>query len=172
MDNQQVMTLFELGWLVCAVESEGCFSLRKQVGWQRPNGYKQKSHFYPMIELTTTDRAYANNYRRLLDIAGIGHYDWEVAGTEKTRPQYRTKVRGMQRMHKFMVLLIPYLVSKRNRAEVLMKFIEHRLAQSPTKPYTQVELDLFNELRNLNGYRTLQNPRDYTRDILEYIHKG
>jgi hypothetical protein len=172
MDNQQVMTQFELGWLVCAIESEGCFSLRKQARCCSKNGRYQKSSFYPMVELTTTDMSYARNYRRLLDIAEIGHYDWEVVGTDKKRPQYRTKVRGLLRMDKLMMLIMPYLVSKVDRAATLMQFIKLRLSKGKTDPYTIVEIELFNKLRNLNGYRTLQNPRDYTRDILGYKLSG
>ncbi len=63
---------------------------------------------------------------------------WTVTGHKQCAPILRK--------------LIPYLIVKREVAEMLLQFCEHRLEQK-TRPFTQVDADYINRIRTLNDQR-------------------
>lgn len=150
MDDQQVRSL-NLGWLACAFESEGHFSFFRQ---QK----KKYINYYPCISLVNTDDKYIEACDDILSEHQIPHYvegkrDRGVGKTTRC-----VKICGFRRCKKFLDVLLPYLKTKRKRANVLLEIINYRLSLvSRIAPYTHREEDAYRTMKMLNG-----NLRDYT----------
>ena len=166
MDNLQVRLSedFKLGWLACAIESEGSF----QLAWgKRTDGYIQ---IVPRVNLGNKDQAYIDRVASICHDNGIPCY---VQKRNSAGMKY-TVWYGMKRVLHLLDLIEPYLAGKKDRAAILRQFVEYRLSGVRNRPYGPTEKDLFLRLRNLNGAGRIpikrlrlafeRNPNDYTPD--------
>lgn len=65
--------------------------------------------------------------------------------------QARVLITGLRRVKVLLPLIIPYLIGKRRQAELLLEFVNSRLASAHKADYTEIELQLANEIRGLNS---------------------
>lgn len=150
MDNPQERTYedgVDMGWLSCAIESEGSMSL----AWGRVNG--NTVQIIPRVMVSNMKLAYVENAMRISHKFGIGcHIENEKGNIEKKRsPIYRITWYGFKRVGKLLETIMPYLKIKEDRAKIILEFINYRLNQPKNSKYGQKELDLFHAVRNLNG---------------------
>lgn len=146
MDNSQERT-FEIGWLVAMIEGEGNISL----AW---SGKKNNAQLQPRIQITNTDKLVLDKAAEISNKYNIGCYiNWRHVGKPK-----QTGVAmwiGNKRVHAILKLITPYLLGKKERAELLQSYIERRFSfyssNNKDTRLTQVDKDIFLKMRELNG---------------------
>jgi len=147
-ENQQERHVEDLNWLAGAWESDGWFSLRQQ---------KKKTgrSITPQCGITNTDSLYIKEVKSILEEVGLSYYQRsgyisDIGKKEKTE----ILIQGMKRVHRFLNVLHPYFrSSKKERAGILLSFINYRLSGPQNKKYGDVEDKMFSDMRLMNGYR-------------------
>lgn len=142
--NQQGKTHFNIGWLVGLFEGEGCVTLSRSAMSKNKHGHK----ITPYMSITGMNE----------NLMGVA-----IETIEEFRlPLYVTRRQGVIRIHvaglgrckRWIEFLLPYLVGKKEPAEIVLQFIKSRenvLNEHPwSKPYTDHELELFSEVHALN----------------------
>lgn len=156
MDNQQER-LFDLGWLIGVIESEGSFTLCKSCRNKR--GYR----YTPLITMTNCDETMLDNYKRILSYLDIPFYVYKrryISGVVKSnRPVIGIITRGYKRVKKMLDIITPFMVSKKEQAEILLDFVNYRLGVHYKTPYGTKEDSAY--LKMKESHRI---PRDYTPD--------
>lgn len=149
-DNQQER-LCELSWLGGIIDGEGCISFKKNTGkcWKN----KSERPLYPIISISNTDIRMIDKIIEILEKNHIAFYREDRRGKKKNKDSISVCIKGIKRTKRFLDLIIPYLVSKKERAELLLEFCE--LRSHNHKPYTQYEKDLCQRVYDLIGRGTL-----------------
>lgn len=163
MDNQQEMHMFELGWLVGALESEGT------IGIHRAN--KSGSYYKPIVKIFNTDMIFIERTCEYCKVFEIGHYvhkSTSIQREKKYKPVYSVTVGGYMRLLKFLNLVRPYVRSKKEHVETILQIINSRLAtpmtgQNRGREFSANEMILIEKMRmlNLRG-KGMQILRDFT----------
>jgi len=159
MDNQQVKSMLDLGWLVGFLEGEGCFCLRRQPYPKK----KQLPTLRPEVSMTSTDFELSERAARILGELGFPHFvSVEKKGQKNFKPQLCIHLVGIKRCQKFLPFIIPYMTDSRRKraAELLLEFCNYRLSLPSNTPYTEKEWGYRVKLSDLNGGRYAQNLRD------------
>lgn len=126
-------------YLAGIVDGEGCFSLHKYV--HKETGNWQYS--FRLVVANTDLRL----MKWLISHAG-GRYRLGYPGTPKHKARYYWAPSGKNNHEKVVLAILPYLVIKRQQAEVFLKFLRaDRVDQFD--PLNEKEL-LVNEMRKLN----------------------
>lgn len=159
MDNPQERTYengVDMGWLSCAIESEGSMSL----SWGRVT--KNTVQIIPRVMVSNIKLAYVENAQRISYKLGIGcHIESDKGNVEKKRTHcYRITWYGFKRVGKLLDIIMPYLKIKMDRALLIKEFINYRLSLPQNSRYGQKELDLFHAVRNLNG-KGIKTPEQF-----------
>lgn len=141
MDNPQVRLSreFQLGWLVCAIESEGSF----QLAWSRRAN--EVIQIVPRVNVGNREAQYIEYVAQSATAFDLPCY------VARSGNMVYAVWYGMKRVLRLLDLVEPLLTIKQDRALVLRRFIEHRLAQKRNAPYGQLDKDLFLQMRALNG---------------------
>lgn len=151
MDNQQVKTTFDIGWLVGFIEGEGCITLNR-------HGYNGRHKIQPYISITGTNRMSMDKAIEIAKQLELPFYVSERNYSKKIlKKAIRIEVSGLGRAEKWLNIIEPYLVGKLPQAQVMRLFLESRkktLKEHPClKPYTDEELSLYEQIHALNqGY--------------------
>lgn len=146
MGNQQVTEL-DLAFLAGLMEGEGCFSLVKRVRTDMRKKYNNTTlppaiNYKPHICVSNTDERMIEDVHQMLDRMEVGHYiQWHGMGLKKggvnpntgrfiqpRRSQGQINIFGLKRCEKYLKIVTPYLRYKREQAELLLEWIERRLA--------------------------------------------
>jgi hypothetical protein len=135
-DNQQER-LCELSWLGGIIDGEGCISFKRNTGkcWK-----KKERPSYPMISVANTDLIMIEKIIQILEKHEIAYYREDRKGKAKNNDSVAICIKGLKRTKRFLDLIIPFLVSKRKRAELLLEFCQ--LRQHNHKAYTPYEKQL------------------------------
>jgi len=166
MSNQQerFSERFDMGWLTCGIESEGHITL----AWGR---YSKGSCFQivPRIAIANMVEKYILNVQRISHHLGVGCYIEFDGGRGKRTPMYRISWQGFKRAKRILEVILPGLITKRDRAQEVLSFIKRREAVKSNVPYSQEDINSFLRVRKINGTK---NPlpshisekilRDYT----------
>ena len=148
MDNQQVKISWQ--WLAGFYDGEGCLNLTHQKS-------KRNTAFSPQIDLVNTNHAAMEliiSFLADLDIPvyvskskkhGVFHRD--SGRSHKQRMTIR--IARMKSVKRFLEHISPYLVLKREQAELLLEFVSSR-AERYTKT-TDRDFVIYKRLRELNG---------------------
>lgn len=126
LDNQQ-RRLIEIGYLCGLMDGEGTFTISKSN--KRKNG-KHNLHPYfqmSMRDLPTIDRA-AGIIREL----GIGCYVYHK-GKGATHVLH---CGGYKRLSQLLPIVIPYLVEKKERADLVLSYVQRRKDLPRNTPYS------------------------------------
>lgn len=135
MGNQQgtlAVTDIQLGWLAGVIDGEGTIAFSPY-----PLRYAgkviQELRIKPQVIVTNTDKVLIERVAEIFGRSGIGvHFQTrtqhgrEFATTKKYRPLHVANVSGFKRARKALELICPHLVSKRTKAELVLRYIVQR----------------------------------------------
>ena len=154
MDNQQERSLVDLGWLAGVWESEGYFGMRLCSTLARPKySYANGFRLDPLCGFTNSDPKMIEELSTILRFYGLAFYTERprIHGFSNKKPTQEIKISGLKRTIRILNFILPYLKTKRKRALLLKKYIDHRLSKFKNSLCGIYELYLYDELRKLNG---------------------
>lgn len=129
-------------WLIGAWEAEGSFCFIKARG----------ERYKPAITFVNTNKKMVEKVRLTLDALGCSYYCQDSATTKKT-PYTRVMIVGFKRCHKFLIANRGLWKSRKSnaKAELMLEWIESRLPKYPKDAYSDREVSIYNQMRQLNG---------------------
>ncbi len=153
-DNQQPkVSDFECGWFAGFFDGEGSviLSIRAKAG------KNQSPKIQPNAKISGTDKEALNKITEIFDKIPIAyHVAWfQPKGHMKNGNSYKMAwditIAGIKRCSRFYTWITPYLVTKRERAELMLDYLHNRLSHSDFRtPITQQEIDIAMNMRKLN----------------------
>jgi len=145
MGNQQAKVEdWELGWLCGFIDGEGSIMLNRTI-----NHDCKKPCWRPRITIANTDNKSLNKVSEILDSLGLAYnVSWRFP--KKDLPSWDLRAYGLKRVKAWLLVITPYLITKRWKAELMLDFINLRLTHSQRDPYTKREEDLINLIRGMN----------------------
>lgn len=143
MGNPQRSLEARLNWLGGIIDGEGMITAIKHSGKTR-----KANNYLPRISIVNTDPALIREVLEILTEAHIPHYVQHKAGKGTWKDKIEVIIQGKMRCAAVLPQLIPYLVSKRSRAEALLNFCESRLRAPHKSPYTEHEWNLIDEVKS------------------------
>src|SRR4030042_1028231 len=157
MDNPQPsISERERGWFAGFFDGEGAVMLTIRVS----AGKNASPKITPLAKLAGTDPRSLTEVTRILDGEGLAyHVMWyQPHGCMKDKTPYKAawdiSVSGHKRCKRFFIWITPYLVGKRERAELLLDYIREREQHSDFRtPIREKELAMALQMRahNLKG---------------------
>ena len=161
-DNQQERRTFQLGWLIGLVEGEGCITLSRGAVTKTKFGTK----IQPYMSITNTNDQLM---QRAVEVIKELDLPFHLA---MRKGVIRIEIYGQGRVKKWLTLITPYLVGKKEQAKLVLKFIALRekvIEKHPFhKPYSLEEVALWDSIHEINANRNVANPqRLYARTLLE-----
>lgn len=153
MDNQQERNEADLNWLAGIWEGEGWFTMSTH----RSKTCKSKG-IAIACGLANTDIFMINCIVEILKKNWIAFNlaTRSLLGRLGKKPQFHIKITGIKRVKRFLELLVPYLRSKKDRAEIVLKYAKYRLSlPSHNVKISSYEWELVNQLRLFNGSKPL-----------------
>lgn len=155
MDNQQVKTYLDIGWLAGIIDGEGTITicLKKRSPKERGN---RMDKLVPYISITNTNRLVIDNVIRIAKENGLPHYVQGNGTIYKGnhKPVYRIVAEGLGRCGQWLELITPFIVGKKEVAEYLYAFIQSRKKSidlhPALKPYTSDEIELHRRISAFN----------------------
>jgi hypothetical protein len=148
MGNQQERSVADVARLAMFYDTDGSISMRII---QRANN--RVGGLTPTLSLVNTNKPLMDWVESVLLGWGIPYYITiaKVRGISRL-PQTRIWVHGMKRVSKLLPIITPYLIAKKEQAELIAQFMASRLAnKNPKAPYTSNELIVANKIRALNS---------------------
>lgn len=146
MDNQQRKIEVDTSWLAGFIDGEGCFMMRKQAG-----AYMKRInfvHYRPCIRICNT---HMPTLDRVTEILKVHELPVHVSHRKYTNPKYLpawdVEVAGIKRAAKWLPLLIPFLYTKKEQAELMLEFCESRLSSIVGNGYSTRELAILEYFR-------------------------
>lgn len=168
-DNQQVTPLSEteLAWLAGFLDADGMVRLHKGQKNANPN---QRS-LVPKVSFINTCGATLSEIKRRLDrlglTASVGLHSKRAAENPQWKLGASLDVMGMKRVEPLLRAVVPYMVTKRVEAEIVLEFIERRKRpEFRQKAYCERDYLAFEALRFLKQTRNL---RDYTPSVEQVL---
>lgn len=139
--------LFDIGWLIGAINSDGCYVLAKQ--------YHHKSkvlYFFPSIEIANDNEVFIANCDRIIkEYFGVGIYINSRIRKKTGKIGYKASLRGMKRLYKTLPTIVEYEIAKKRQAELLLEYVNNRMTVNRGTPVTDRDVDIAIELRKLNA---------------------
>jgi hypothetical protein len=128
----------KLGWLACAIESEGSISLV----WGRS---KKKIQIVPKVNFSNKDKTFIEKVSCISKELGLDGYVY-----------HRNNIScvtwyGFKRVKSLIETILPHLCGKKERAKKVVEFIDYRMNGAINRPYGEIEKNLFMDVRDLNG---------------------
>ena len=136
---------WEGGYLAGFLDGEGSIMINR-------HSAKRKVYLEPYVAIYGTDIPTKDKLTDILDRMGLPYYvGWDTKSGYQKRKCWRIKAVGYKRCVPWLVTLLPYLTTKRVRAELAWKCIRSRLSNdSRQNPYTPEELSIVDEIRLAN----------------------
>lgn len=160
MGNQQVTTL-ELGWLIGAIDGEGCVGITKRNRTNTRNGFTLKPH----VQVANCDRSFIERYCAGLHGLGVPfHVSFTQNKNPKRRDNWTVITAGLKRVAKLLPFITELLCDeKREKARLVLEYCESRLNDWHAAPFTRRQLEIVDRLYALNTRgRESRLLRDYT----------
>jgi len=148
------MTGFNLGFVVGMFEGEGCISFNYSNRKNPGKGYREYYTVHVIV---------GNSNKKLLkrfcDIVGVGKV---VKKTKKPKRKHKTmyvwRISSQKKVFSFLAQVFPYLIEKKEKAVLVMEFLESRINCNPNakanrlRKYTDYERSLYGEYRKLKSF--------------------
>lgn len=159
MDNQQV-TAFELGWLVGAIDGEGCIGITRRNRKGTRLGFTLKPH----VQISNCDISFIRRCEDALTKMGIPYHVSHYKSKNRRRESWQIAIAGLKRVNKILPEISSYLCDEKSEKAILVQeFITSRLADWHAAPFTKRQLEIFTLVGGLNVKgREAPNLRDYT----------
>lgn len=149
-----------IAWLAGVVDADGCISFHRN--YQNRRSIKT-SHLIPYTQITTTCTLTSEHLQKIYKELGIPyHLSLKVNGVSEgnRKPVYVFNTQGMQRSKKIIPLIMPYLVTKKREAELIMEFVAIRDRLFMKKQHDPREEVISEELRTIKANRNIvKNPQ-------------
>jgi len=147
--------LFDLGWLIGVINSDGSYVLSKQYHYRSGTLY-----FFPSIDISNDNEELAANCVRIIkEWFKVGAYI--LPKPRKTgKMGYQISLRGVKRLHKSLPTIAKYEIAKKKQAELLLEYINNRMTVNRGTPVTDRDIAIAIELRKLNS-----SHNDISKDI-------
>jgi hypothetical protein len=144
------MEALDAAWLAGFIDGEGSITLYRSRWTWKPDGpttrrlrnhQREPERYRPLIAVSHTDADTCDHVSALLTQIGAKHYylrDPKRVNPTRLgkRPQRHISVMSFVAARRVLEVLIPYLVTKREQAEVLWRFIEIAQSRDPHLHYT------------------------------------
>lgn len=153
MGNQQERSL---EYVAGIIDGEGSLSIM----WGKP----QAADFYvlPIVQLSMQHEETVLEIASILKSHGVGCYLYH----NQKRGAMQLSIKGYKRCKRFLELVGPILLTKREQARVLEEFIDSRMSRKQGSPPTPHEVGLIGIIQSLNSHRTLKRkPLDGLMEI-------
>lgn len=158
----------KLAWLAGIWDGEGSITIFSHI---EKDGRRK---LCPTIGVANTDIKIIAEIIKILDKHNIRLHLQARRGYKKEHSDcYSLITRNMTKIKAFLELLLPYLISKKPQAEILLRFVNSRLGKiqkNGKKPYhweyTEEEQTMEQQMRILNARGNRRIPRDYTLNTL------
>lgn len=172
MGNQQVNLFIATAWLAGMIDADGCISYSDKGG--------RGNQIVPLIDIASSCRGTTTVLYKTVKMIGGAAF---ITRQYKQTGTYTTRVSGYKRVATFLPKIIPFLVTKKEEAEKMLKFVNIRLNQKTqqqkrkisdkrgrnyemmvnVKPFTDEAKRLHQEIKDIKINRSL---RDYNPDVL------
>jgi hypothetical protein len=149
-----------LAWLAGLIDGDGCISFQRMSETRRLK--RTSSHLVPYITITSTcTLTYEYMVKLYKELEVPLHVSMKPnTNPERQKPVYIFKTHGLKRSKTLLPLIMPYLVTKKREAELVMEFIEIRERLFATKTHDPREEEISEELRQIKVRRnTVKNPQ-------------
>ena len=137
----------ELAWLAGFLDADGWVSISRHT-----------QRYSACAGFVTTSVKTKNRIAELLDKYGSKYLvHLRSPNNPRHTPRYDFEIRGLERVRVFLKLVLPYLVTKLEEAELALKFIDSRLGGRKWQPYSEAELTIarrVSELKRERGHKT------------------
>ena len=159
MGNQQE----RLAWLAGIVDGEGSITMAKN-----PTNKKGKYTIRPLVNITNSSVAALRLIEQICEEQGLAYYIKWLEPGKSGRKQWiwRLNVYGQKRVKRFLEIILPYLVIKKEHGLLLYEWCVGRIAmpgRGQNKLYTDSDYDVRRKISELN-----QNPQ---RLYAEHVFK-
>lgn len=146
------------------MDGEGTISFASKYS---PTSRQARYHFRPEFKLTNSCDKMMREVISIFDELGCAYHIKEVKQPNKTKknwkPYTKITVDGMKRLQKLLPIFIPYLISKREQAELVLQYIESRFAGGHKDPVTDEQARIVLKVRQLNHRGVLNRPETIRR---------
>ena len=150
LDNQQRSVEERLCWLGGIIDGEGCVTaLAGHTKTGHGHIYKYR-RYVPLISIVNTDKVMIEEIIDILKTVDVGHwvnYRESQRNHPSWKPKWEIMINGMKRCAKAAEVLLPYLVSKRERLQAMKNWVNRRLMLTPKAEYTEEDYMLLNLIR-------------------------
>ena len=164
IDNQQRSLEIRLSWLGGILDGEGTISFASKYS---PTSRQIQYHFRPQITVTNSDPKMIEEITKILKDVDCAYYIKSAGNPNKRKANWKVYTQihfeGMRRLHKFLPIITPYLITKRRQAELILQYIESRFSGGHKDPITDDQLNLVLQVRQLNHRGTLNRPETIRR---------
>ena len=127
-------------WLACAIDGEG--SITTSLNW-----YNGKPSFRPRILVYNTNLSFIKEAERLF---GTNMKTQNPNITTNQKPEYQARLHKRQRIVDVLEQIFPYLIIKKEEAEVVIAWCKHRLKWY-NKEYDVKDYEYYLVLKSLNS---------------------
>lgn len=152
--------LFDLGWLVGAIDSDGSYVLAKQ--------YHHKNkvlYFFPSIEISNDSKEFVANCERIIkEQFKVGVYINSRVRNQTGKIGYKVSLRGMKRLYKSLPIIATYEVAKKKQACLLLEYVTNRMTVNRGTPVSDRDVEIAVALRELNASHN-EISKDITRRL-------
>ena len=142
--NSQSAGKIPIIWLAGFWDGEGSFLLQSRKTNRGGNW------FCPELSVFNNDEDTMYYIKSILSKLNIGSsLQKRIPKNDNHRIQYRLVVAGLTRSKRLLDLLSPYLITKKKRALLILKFIDKRLSVKGNIPYGKFEKKIIKQLSEL-----------------------
>lgn len=164
MDNQQViLPETELSYLCAFIDGEGCVGIYVR-DRSKENRNNAAYSIKPVVTVTNTEKQLIDEIAKIYDALNIPYYVQHRASTGRNGESWTLVISGLKRVQKILPVLIKYCRGKKKlNALDLKEYIESRLDDWASAPFTKRQLELVENIYQRNNGKRRLNLRDYTR---------
>ncbi len=125
----------------------------------------------PQMGFTNTSTLMIEEAIAILESEGVGftRLNERFGGGFGRKQRKDVRISGFRNMSHLLMLLLPFMNSKRKQAEIVLGFIRSRQAAHPKSEYSEAEWQLSTDVRKLNGKMPGQKAIDRANMFLESV---
>jgi len=139
------VALDQLSWLGGFLDSDGSLGIH-------PKPEKRTVRYIPGIWINGICPQTFIHIDNLLKEHKIGHYLY-CRRPRRGKLQYVIRVQGIKRCNTCLQTILPFIVIKREEANLMAEFIDSRLSKPHNSPYTERELEIVGKISDLKSER-------------------
>ena len=145
-------------WLAGYFDGEGCLHIQQIFPSKDPEKRKKRReyrpYYSPRIYIASTARGSIEHVVKLTGFGAIKKRKRLNKLKRNWKPCYAIYITGFKNVKEFVEIMFPYLVEKKQHAEIFLKFVESRMHTHDRfrqgSSYTDEEMQLFEQLSKLN----------------------